>query len=102
MLSDGRNAVSVFMGAFAQPPSGGNSWYAGIGIDATGGPKVQVISNAQLNLSAGWLELFSEGAHYADLLVKVQAGTGVYYADDSRAGASADPALTFIQAVAMM
>lgn len=83
--------------------SGANTDYLGIGVDSTSSAVCEGNSypgnTAWTTVSARWVSLPTVGYHYAELLIRVSAGTGTYYADDARGGASADPYATYLSGI---
>lgn len=80
--------------------SGGNA-FIGIGIDSTANAKVGGFANLGTfaTPSLTWAETPAAGYHAADLLQRVSAGTGTFYADEVRGGSATDPRYTYIEAM---
>lgn len=80
--------------------SGANVNYIGIGFSSTTTATVEALVNPANTVGAtitcSCVREPTAGYEYAELLVRVSAGTGTYYADDARGGGSADPDLTFL------
>lgn len=101
-LSFGDESVDITAHAMATN-SGANSDYVGIGLDSTTDCLAMGQSypnnTAYTSMMARWAAIPSVGYHYAEMMVRVSAGTGTYYADNTRNGAVADPYMTYITAV---
>jgi hypothetical protein len=79
--------------------SGANACYGGIGDNSTANAIVseQMQGTAITSFSASWSSTPAEGYRTINLLISVSAGTGTYYADNTRRGSAADPYATFIE-----
>lgn len=101
-LSFGDESVDITAYAMATN-SGANSDYVGIGLDSTTDCLAMGQSypnnTAYTTMTARWTAIPTFGYHYAEMMVRVSAGTGTYYADNTRNGAVADPYMTYITAV---
>lgn len=99
-LSFGDEAMSLKVRSLAGNSGAGNATRIGIGIDSTTSARVEAAHNGGttvISIAGDFDDLTpSPGYHYAEFLVNVSAGTGTYYVDDARNGASADPYTSYL------
>ena len=78
--------------------SGAFSSFLGISVDSgSSAHRVGLHGGTDIgNIALHYSDVLSAGYHFADLTVRVSAGVSTYILDDERAGAAADPPVTYI------
>ena len=96
-VSNGEDAVVLHADGLVSN-DGANSTDIGIGIDTTTdcSRAASSTTKTQNSIHVSFPDVHSAGVHTADLMVRVDGGTGTYVADRPRQGATADPAATYL------
>lgn len=104
-IGNGEDAAQI--SAFACCTNNGQNYnFIGIALDATTSVKSSSLTKVSIAtevypLAASYNELPTEGYHISYLMARVSNGTGTFYADSNRGGATADPYDTYICAEVM-
>lgn len=101
-VANGEDAVEIYASAF-EVNSGADTVHFGIGDNSTTSAAREAVSYATIITHPSCMLISTPAAGYrtVNCLVRVSGGTGTYYADYQRGGASADIPDTYLQAWVM-